>query len=423
MLPTVVWDIDPVFIKLPRQGVALALGGFAAFSFLYGLAKKANDQLISGLFFAGLALIVAKFMPPDYGIRYYSLLFVGVFLGGHALLKWQITRARGPAEDANDFIVYGVLGVLVGARLGHVLFYDLDKALEDPLWVFQIWTGGLASHGAVLGLITAMFIYTKKRGISFLEGADRFTFSAALGATLVRLGNLMNSEIVGKVTDGSWGFKFPLYAPDRADPPLRHPSQLYEIALGLTVLGVLLLVDKQLGKEKRPRGLLISTYFVVYFCGRFCIEFFKEYEGISPDSPLRMGQILSIPGILLGVYGLVWTFKHRVPAYWPHTEPEALESDADDDTDDDADDDDTDDDETDDDETDDDETDDDETDDDADESDDAKEDAPSKGEAAAARRKRRSPAQAEADKVDPDPDVDSEFDAEGRLKRGREDRS
>lgn len=320
MLPTVDWNVDPVFINLPRDGVVIALGALAGFSFLYGLVKKASDQLISGLFFGALALIVAKFMGPDYGIRYYSLLFVFVFLGGHALLKWQITRAKGSAEDANDFIVYGVLGVLIGARLGHVLFYDLDKALQDPIWVLKIWTGGLASHGAVLGLITAMFLFTRRRGISFLEGADRFSFSAALGATLVRFGNLLNSEIVGKQTDGTWGFRFPRY--DRVpNPPLRHPSQLYEVLLGLSVMGALYLIDRRLGKEKRPRGVMISSFFVLYFIGRFVVEFFKEFQPEeSTDAALRMGQILSIPGILLGLFGLYWSFKHKIPAHWPRAE-------------------------------------------------------------------------------------------------------
>jgi len=165
-----------------------------------------------------------------------------------------------------------------------------------------------------------MWIFTKRRGIPFFEGADRFVFSAALGATLVRIGNLLNSEIVGKKTDGSWGFRFPRFDHDAVEAPLRHPSQIYEVTLGLTLLGLLLLIDKKLGREKRPRGAMISSYFVIYFTGRFFIEFFKEFEGISPDSPLRMGQILSLPGILLGIFGLYVTFKQRVPAHWPGAE-------------------------------------------------------------------------------------------------------
>jgi prolipoprotein diacylglyceryl transferase len=183
-------------------------------------------------------------------IRYYSLIFVLVFLGGYALLNWQIRRGGGDEEEAGDFIIYGVLGVLLGARLGHVLFYDLDKALRDPSWVFKIWTGGLASHGAVIGLIVAMYLFTKRRGVPFLEGADRFAFSAALGASLVRVGNFFNSEIVGKPTDQTWGVQFPRF--DGEGGPFRHPSQLYEATMGFAILGILFLLDKRLGKEERP---------------------------------------------------------------------------------------------------------------------------------------------------------------------------
>ena len=387
MLPTVNWDVDPVFLNLPREGVVIALGLLAAFSLGMGFYKKANDQLVSGLFFGLLAYIVHTYMDANYGIRYYSLLFVLVFLGGHALLKWQITRARGSAEDANDFIVYGVLGVLVGARVGHVLFYDLDKALEDPFWVFKIWTGGLASHGAVIGLILAMFLYTKRRGIPFLEGSDRFSYSATLGATLVRVGNLLNSEIVGKVTDGTWGFRFPRY--DHTNPPLRHPSQLYEIALGCFVMGALYVIDKKLGEEKRPRGAMISSFFLLYFSGRFIVEFYKEFQpGEATDSMLRMGQILSIPGILLGVIGLIWSFKKRLPAQWPQAE------------------------------TFDDEDDEEELEDEEDEEElEDEEEAAETEQAKPAAKAGRPAAAAEEAK---DNDVDSEFDAEGRLKKVRE---
>ncbi|MEZ4221602.1 MAG: prolipoprotein diacylglyceryl transferase [Polyangiaceae bacterium] len=268
-MPTFTWDIDPIFFKI-----------------------------------GPLAL------------RYYSLLFVFVFLGGYWLLKWQVERGGGDEEDAGDFIVYGVLGVLVGSRLGHVLFYDLDKALKDPLWVFRIWEGGLASHGAVLGLIFAMYLFTKRRRIPFLEGSDRFAFSAALGATLVRVGNFFNSEIVGRLTDQSWGVRFPRYDRGVPEAPLRYPSQLYEVALGLFVLLCLYLWDKRLGGEKRPRGAMISLFFALYFPGRFVIEFYKEHQTLEPTSFLTMGQYLSIPGALLGFYGLWWSFQRRLPVGW-----------------------------------------------------------------------------------------------------------
>jgi phosphatidylglycerol:prolipoprotein diacylglycerol transferase len=319
-LPQVNWDVDPVFLNIPKTLVIGVAAAIALYSLFQGTRKKGGDHLSTAALFGALAVLAWQFMGDALELRYYSLLFVAVFLGGYALLKWQIVRGGGEADDAGEFIVYGVLGVLVGARLGHVLFYDLDHALRDPIWVFKIWTGGLASHGAVIGLIIAMWVFTKRRGISFLEGADRFVFSATLGATLVRVGNLMNSEIVGRKTDQSWGFKFPRF--DSRLPvnevPYRYPTQLAEIALGCLVMLALYLLDKKLGKEKRPRGVLIAAFFVLYFSGRFFIEFYKEFEGpVESGSPVTMGQILSLPGVLLGVYGLYWAFKHRLPVGWP----------------------------------------------------------------------------------------------------------
>ncbi len=319
-LPQITWDVDPVFLQIPKTLVIGVAGVIALYSLFQGTRRKGGDHLSTAALFGALALIAWKFMGDALELRYYSLLFVAVFLGGYSLLKWQIVRGGGDEDDAGEFIVYGVLGVLIGARLGHVLFYDLDHALRDPVWVFKIWTGGLASHGAVLGLIIAMWVFTKRRGIAFLEGADRFAFAATLGATLVRVGNLMNSEIVGRKTDQSWGFKFPRF--DNRLPieevPYRYPTQLAEITLGVLVMTALYFIDKKLGKERRPRGVLISSFFVLYFSGRFFIEFYKEFEGpVESGSPVTMGQILSLPGILLGVYGLLWAFKRRLPVGWP----------------------------------------------------------------------------------------------------------
>ena len=320
LLPTWMWNKDPVFYALPRNYVAAAIAAIGALMVLYGLAKKEREQLITGGLFAVAAMFIYEYMPPAVELRYYSMLFVVVFLGGHALLNWQIKRGGGSPEIAGDFIVYGVIGVLVGARLGHVLFYDLDKAIEDPIWVLKIWTGGLASHGAVVGLIIAMYLFTKRRGVPFLEGADRFAFAAALGATVVRIGNLFNSEIVGRVVpDQSWGMRFP-----RADhmentplsAPLRYPSQVYEIALGTAVFVGLLIADRVMGKEKRPRGAMISWFFALYFTGRLYTEHYKEIEALDPHSVITMGQYLSVLPALLGWYGLYWSFKQKLPVGW-----------------------------------------------------------------------------------------------------------
>lgn len=262
----------------------------------------------------------ALFHLGSWELRYYSLIFVGVFLGGYQLLRWQIERGGGEERDASDFFVYGVLAVLIGARLGHCFFYDYEKTFSDPLWVLQIWTGGLSSHGAVIGLIFAMWRFTKSRGIPFLEGSDRFAFSAALGAFLVRVGNFFNSEIVGKPTDGTWGVKFPRY--DRVGEVFyRHPTQLYEAGVALTVLGLLFLADRLMGYERRFRGMMISLFFVFYFSGRFGIEYFKEIqvqalEGTGATHGFSMGQVLSTPCILLGLYGVYRSLKNKEPVGW-----------------------------------------------------------------------------------------------------------
>jgi phosphatidylglycerol:prolipoprotein diacylglycerol transferase len=272
-------------------------------------------------------------LPGD-GIRYYSLLYVCVFLGGFKLLDWQIKRAGGREEDANDFVLYGVIAVLGGARLGHVFFYDIDKFKADPMWLFRIWEGGLASHGGVIGLIIAMWLFTRVKGQSFFEGSDRFAFSAALGATLIRIGNFFNSEIVGRVTDQTWGVRFVRL--DGPNGPYRHPSQLYEFALGLFVMACLYVTDRVMGKEKRPRGLLISVFFAVYFTGRYFVEYVKEFQ--TPyEETLTTGQVLSILPAIVGYVGIYLSLKKRIPAKWnvpqapganPPTNPEPSTSDA-----------------------------------------------------------------------------------------------
>lgn len=332
----------------PKGPIVALVAAFGLISLLLGLKRKVSDQTTTGVMFLAMAAAIYGLLGDHLPLRYYSLLFVVVFLGGHALLNWQVKRGGGSPEVASDFIVYGVLGVLVGARLGHVIFYDWEHALRDPKWIFMIWTGGLASHGAVVGLIIAMYLFTKRRGIPFLEGSDRFAFSATLGATVVRIGNLLNSEIVGRVVpDQSWGMKFPradipgslerlsFTAEELAGVKYRYPSQLYEIGLGLLVFAGLFIADRAMGKEKRPRGALISWFFVLYFGGRLFTEQYKEIEALDPSSMITMGQWLSFPGLLLGLYGLYRAYKRKEPAGWvePGDEPDEEEEDEEEDDD------------------------------------------------------------------------------------------
>jgi len=275
------------------------------------------DPLFASLPLAGLGTI---------RISYYGLLFSAALLGGYALLHWQVRRGGGTAKDDGDFVPYAIVGVLVGARLGHMLFYDLDRALADPLLVLRIWTGGLASHGAAVGLILATFVYTRRRRVPFLEGLDRLAFSTAFSVALVRVGNFLNSEIVGRQTDQTWGVQFLRYPPDQSLPavPYRHPAQLYEAGLGLVVLAALFIADRAWGQERRPRGALISLAGLLYFAGRFFLEFIKEYQTLAAGSLLTMGQWLSIPCAALAAWGLWWSFQRRLPAGWtPQGSPAA----------------------------------------------------------------------------------------------------
>ncbi|MDR2300777.1 MAG: prolipoprotein diacylglyceryl transferase [Deltaproteobacteria bacterium] len=238
----------------------------------------------------------------ELSVRYYGLIFALVFLGGFFLFYRQTLKAGGTANEAYDIILPGFFGLLLGARLGHVFFYNFDRFLKEPSWVFKVWEGGLASHGAAIGLALALIYYAKKHKLPILSVTDRFAFSAALGAGMVRLGNFFNSEIVGKITDGPFGVKFPLY--DQLPPsicPARYPSQLVEFFMGFFILGVLFLTDRGFGHKKRPRGVLSAIFLILYFLGRFLVEFIKERQGANDAMYFSRGQLLSLPIVAFGL--------------------------------------------------------------------------------------------------------------------------
>ena len=249
-------------------------------------------------------------------VRYYGILFAAMLIGGYYLWRWQMMRGGHTEEQAERLLLWGVIGVIGGARLGQVFFYDLGRYLANPIEILYVWKGGLASHGSGVGLVLALIHYARKERLSKIEVMDRCALPAALGALSVRLGNFMNSEIVGRLTDVWWAVKFPRCLYDRQlqmdRVPGRHPSQIYEFFLGLAVFFALYFVDRKL-KEERPLGLMTSLFLVLYFSGRFVLEAFKEYQALSPEgSPLTMGQYLSIPGIMAGAIGLYYTYRASV---------------------------------------------------------------------------------------------------------------
>lgn len=246
-------------------------------------------------------------------VRYYGVLFVAALFGGYSFWKWQIMRGGGTEREAERFLLPAALAVIVGARLGHVIFYEPERLFTHPVSVFYVWQGGLASHGATVGLMLTLWWYAKTSKTGLLEVCDRFTFSSAWGAALVRIGNFLNSEIVGRPTDLPWGVKFPRF--DAGLPfsaiPARHPSQIYEFFLGMGVLGLLFWLDRRLGGEKRKTGMLASAFLASYFTGRFLVEFFKAQQGLPESWPITMGQVLSVPFALLGFAGLLLISRRK----------------------------------------------------------------------------------------------------------------
>ena len=221
-----------------------------------------------------------------------------------------------------DPLLYTLLiGTIVGARLGHCLFYQPDYYLGswEGFWeIFMPWKGGLASHGGTIALVIAMWWFSKhygrKHDFDFLWIMDRLCIAVCFAGAFIRLGNLFNSEIYGDVTSLPWGFIFEL----RGETEPKHPTQLYE-ALSYTILGLVLLLAYKYRLKKMFRGEFIGIFFIALFGLRFLIEFIKEPQvGFEENMVLNMGQWLSVPFILLGVGILVYSFIRKQPAEIEH---------------------------------------------------------------------------------------------------------
>ncbi len=290
-------------------------------------------------------------------LRWYGVLFALGFVIGSFVLT-HIYKEEGVRPYWVDVITfYMVVGTVLGARLGHVFFYDWDK-YKDNLWdIFKIWEGGLASHGATIGILLAVFVFSRRNKFDYLWVLDRIVIVVAIGGACIRIGNLMNSEIVGKPTDVPWAFVFPRdtehlqpaspgetlpqgailvkrnYQPLPDDPTRvrevaptvlpagtppasglsvavpRHPTQIYESLFCLFLLALLYgLWNKY--KQRTPRGLLFGLFVVLLFTFRLLVEFLKENQvsdetGIIAQYHLNIGQLLSIPFILIGLWVLL----------------------------------------------------------------------------------------------------------------------
>lgn len=252
-----------------------------------------------------------------FGLRWYSLLFVSGFILGWFIFKWFFKR-EGIDEKLLDPLLYTLLiGTIVGARLGHCLFYQPDYylgSLKGFLEIFMPWKGGLASHGGAIALIIAMIWfaarYGKKYNFDFVWIMDHLAIAVAFAAAFIRLGNLFNSEIYGNITSLPWGFIFDL----EGETEPKHPTQLYE-SLSYLLLGIFLILLYKFKLSKTFRGTYIGIFLIICFGMRFLIEFIKEPQVAFEESmALNMGQLLSIPFVLLGIGFLIYAYIKKQPA-------------------------------------------------------------------------------------------------------------
>ncbi|MDX2189504.1 MAG: prolipoprotein diacylglyceryl transferase [Bacteroidota bacterium] len=240
-------------------------------------------------------------------IRYYGVLFASGFIIGQYLMTWFFKMEKRSLDHLEQLLIWMVLSTIIGARLGHCLFYEPEYYLSQPWKILFVWEGGLASHGATVAMLLGVYLFSRKYPeFSWFYLLDRLVITVALGAGFIRLGNLMNSEIVGKPTDVPWGFIFRQNLTPEGFPEdfARHPSQLYEAIFYFALFVFLLFMYLQM-KEKTPNGRIFGWLVVLIFTQRFLIEYTKENQVAFESSlPLNMGQMLSIPLIVFGGYVL-----------------------------------------------------------------------------------------------------------------------
>lgn len=242
-------------------------------------------------------------------IRWYSLSYLATILLGYWYLTKLIQRPGAPMsrEHADDLILYMTLGIILGGRLGYILFYDQNLLALDRF--YRLWEGGMSLHGGTLGVLFALLLFTRKHKLSYLRVCDYIAVCVPFGTFLIRMANFVNGELWGKVTDVPWAMVFPA-----ADELPRHPSQLYEAGLeGLLMAAILWPLFWKTDARYKP-GLLVGLAALIYGCARFSVEFVREpdqqLQWLVDASGLSMGQWLTVPMIVIGLY-LVLTAAGR----------------------------------------------------------------------------------------------------------------
>ncbi len=243
-------------------------------------------------------------------IRWYALAYLGGILIGWNLVNrlmrqpalWPGGTAPTDKQGVDDYVLWATLGIVLGGRLGYILFYNFDHFIADPSRIFRVWEGGMAFHGGLAGVVLVTILFCRRRKIPLLSFGDSLAMVVPIGLMFGRLANLINGELWGRVTDMPWAMVFP-----GAGPLPRHPSQLYEAGLeGLVLFGLLYGLGRYGGALKTP-GRLVALFFIGYGAARTFVEFFREPDAqlgflVSFGSGgLTMGMLLSLPLIVIGI--------------------------------------------------------------------------------------------------------------------------
>jgi phosphatidylglycerol---prolipoprotein diacylglyceryl transferase len=328
-----IWEADPIIFTIPEIALPFPVsiwGLFLAAALIYfGYQKIKPDPksrqpaeppawkfwgLILGSFFIAQLPFLFISSPGFSSVgpiepRWYGLMFACAFISGYMIGFKMFKDAGRSQEELDRLLIYVLVATIIGARLGHVFFYEAEFYLRNIHLIPQVWTGGLASHGAAIGIIIAMYLYARKTPkTTFMWVADRVVPGVAIGGMFIRIGNFFNSEILGMPTDVSWAIIFA-----NIDMMPRHPSMLYEAVLCIIVLAALGWIYVKY-KNNPPQGSLFGTFLVMLFTGRFLIEFTKETQAdFLIGASLDMGQLLSIPFVLVGAWILFKKVNWSVP--------------------------------------------------------------------------------------------------------------
>ncbi len=239
-------------------------------------------------------------------VHWYGIMYLLAFATAWCLAIQRAKKPNSPLQpkQVEDLIVYGALGVVLGGRIGYVFFYNFETWLEDPLWLFRVWEGGMSFHGGLLGVVISNVLYCRRIGIKFPELMDFVAVIVAPGLGFGRLGNFIGQELWGRQTDVAWGMVFP------KDPEalVRHPSQLYQAFLEGLVLFVIIY---WFARKPRPRLAISALFVMIYGIFRFMVEFVREPDAHIPElifGWMTRGQLLTTPMIAIGLGVFIWAY-------------------------------------------------------------------------------------------------------------------